>query len=136
MIHLIQDVPSSTHISWMISPMALIFWVPALGLSGWWLRSRAEERKRRLDLVAQALNSHSTPPEVRAELLRALRPPTGRLLATIGWFGLCTGISGWSITGGRDYLPWLITTVGSFAVLTLPIVWREVEAHRPIRQEP
>lgn len=116
--------------------MALIFWVPALGLFGWWLKNRAEERKRRLDLVAQALSQSSTPPEVRAELLRALRPPTGRLLATIGWFGLVTGITGWSIDGGRYYLPWLITTVASFAVLTLPIVWREVESHRPIRQEP
>ncbi len=68
--------------------------------------------------------------------MRALRPPQGRVIVSLGWFGLVAGVAGWiwSENYRRHCEPWIIVTVAGFALLALPIVWREVEGTRAARQ--
>ena len=109
--------------------------VPAVGLSFVLaliaMVMSGRDRRRRLDLLEQALRSPNLPPDTARELVAALKPPPRRATFTLGWLGAFLGI-GWLCTEPRgDEFTWaVIVTVASFAFLTLPLALREVEARK------
>jgi hypothetical protein len=93
-----------------------------------WMLQRGRERRRRFDLLEAALRNPNLTPEVQRDLARSLHAPRMRLPFVIGWFGLFAGI-GWLFTdphGEEQVFAWL-TTLGAFALLTLPFALKELE---------
>jgi hypothetical protein len=93
---------------------------------------RSKERRRRLDLIEQALRNPSLTPQAQQELVKALTPAQPRrLLFSIGWLGMFSGIA-WLCTSprGDDFNFAIATTVVSVALLSLPIALRELEARK------
>jgi hypothetical protein len=93
----------------------------------------ARERARRLELVAEALRRPDLDPAIRSECLRALNPPERgtKWLFALGWLGL-GGCVSWFCTEpyGDEFTAAIVATVMSFAVLTLPLAWREATRAR------
>lgn len=93
---------------------------------------RSKERRRRLDLIEQALRNPSLTPQVQQELVKALTPvQPRRLLFSIGWLGMFAGVA-WLCTNprGDEFNFAVAVTVGSVALLSLPIALRELEARK------
>jgi hypothetical protein len=94
------------------------------------LVTRARTRRRRLDLLQEALRNPSLSPQAQVELVRALQPNSPRRwMFSLGWLGLFAGI-GWLCTDPRrdELTAAIIVTVASFAFVTLPIALRELDA--------
>jgi hypothetical protein len=93
----------------------------------------ARERARRLELLAEALRRPELDPALRQECLRALNPPERgtKWLFALGWLGIGGCIS-WFCTEprGDEFTTAIIASVMSFAVLTLPLAWREATRAR------
>lgn len=90
------------------------------------------ERRRRLEAIETALRNPALTPEVQRELTQMLRPPPkGRTSFGLGWIGVALGI-GWLLTDpvGSDFDFAVMLTAASFAVVTLPLALRELEARR------
>ena len=95
------------------------------------LRS-SRERRRRFEVIETALRNPALTPEVQRELAILLRPaPKGRALFSMGWIGVALGI-GWLLTDprGSDFDFAVMFVAASFAVVTLPLALRELEARR------
>lgn len=92
---------------------------------------RWRDRQRRLELLHEALRNPNLLPDVQRELVRALRPPRARLPFVAGWFGLFGGI-GWLCTDPRGdaFSAAVVVTVAAFALVTLPLALRELDARR------
>ena len=95
------------------------------------LLQRGRQERRRFELMEAALRNPSLSPETQRDLVRAMTPTRGRLLFTLGWFGLFGGI-GWMCSDPHpsEMQSAIIITVVSFAMLTLPIAMRELEARK------
>lgn len=92
----------------------------------------SRERRRRLEVIETALRNPALTPEVQRELTQMLRPaPKGHLSFGLGWMGVVLGI-GWLLTDpvGSDYNFAVFLTAASFAVVTLPLALRELDARR------
>lgn len=92
--------------------------------------SRARSRRRHLDLLQEALRNPALTPQAQVEIVRLLQPKTPRRwLFSLGWFGLFGGI-GWlcSEPRGDELTAAIVLTVLSFALITLPLALRELEA--------
>lgn len=110
-----------------------------LGLAGMafalcvvFLGHQSRDRRRRLDLMEQALRNPSLAPDVQRELVKALQPMgLPRLLHAAGWFATVGGV-GWLCTDphGQDFRTAVILTIAGFAVITLPLVLRELEGKK------
>lgn len=92
--------------------------------------SGARTRRRRLELLQEALRNPSLSPQAQVELVRALQSNTKRRwMFSLGWLGLFAGI-GWLCTDphGERLTAAIVLTVASFAFVTLPIALRELDA--------
>lgn len=92
--------------------------------------SSARTRRRRLDLLQEALRNPSLSPQAQVELVRALQSNAPRRwMFSLGWLGLFAGI-GWLCADphGDGLTTAIVLTVASFAFVTLPIALRELDA--------
>ncbi|MEM7201888.1 MAG: hypothetical protein AAF628_16595 [Planctomycetota bacterium] len=111
--------------------------VAATVVVGMFLRARAAERARRLDLVEKALNQPTLDNATKQQVAQLLTPSfwgrwfSPRLLVGAGWLGLFVA-AGCLLSGERDpERAGPIIGLASFAVLTLPFAMRELETRRP-----
>ena len=122
-------------LSWRVAEDFLV--IPILMIAGTtWIvlhrqSIRAKERQTKLELLQQALNNPNVHRDTQEELLRDVRPTPGRLPFIIGWFGMFGGIT-WLCLGpyGEGFTIAVVCTVMSFALLTLPLAMRELDARR------
>ncbi len=100
------------------------------------IATREREQKRRLDLVAQALQAGQLDERLRHELLGAVAAPGPKtpIWVVLGWLGLFAGIGLLIVaatTNERDMWPaGIMVTAVSFAVLSLPIAAREMQGRK------
>lgn len=113
----------------------------ALGLGGMALAygifrgvERMRSTSRRLDLIEKALQSGQLDPDMRRELVRALRPRASgwtNLVFGAGWLGIFGFGTMLALDPPRqEFFIALFGLVMSFGVVTLPLALREVEARR------
>ena len=108
------------------------------------ITTREREQRRRLDLVAQALQSNQLDDRTKRELLAAVgaAPREARipLWTALGWIGLAVGISllilGETMSQRDLWAPGVLVTAVSFAVLSLPIAARELQGRRTAPNAP
>lgn len=99
--------------------------------------SRREQfRRRRLDLLEEALGRGDMDAELRREVVTALRTEqAGRftwrhLWFSAGWLGMFTG-GGMAVFGSpRTVDAGLMVMLAAFAVVTLPLALRELDSRR------
>ena len=115
----------------------LVRWVGDLVTRGIGMRTDIEHK--RLDLIDRAVSDPTLDPQRRDELLRSLAHTAAPISATttIGWISFCAGAALGAI-GLTSELPVLLSVgivvvaVG-FALLSLPLVARELATREPLR---
>jgi hypothetical protein len=116
--------PSFLLVTWV--PVGLLLCVAVLVA----IVSRARNQRRHLDLLQEALRNPALTPQAQVEIVRLLQPRSPRRwMFSLGWFGLFGGI-GWlcSDPPGDKLTAAIVLTVLSFALITLPLALRELEA--------
>ncbi|MGE3171583.1 MAG: hypothetical protein AB7O97_03090 [Planctomycetota bacterium] len=111
--------------------LAALAVVPTTAFLVVWGNRRERARQRRHELIEQALRNPNLTPEVQRQLVQALQPPPRRGAFTLAWFGVFLGVT-WLCfePRGEEFVAAVLTTVGSFALLTLPFALRELEARK------
>ena len=98
---------------------------------------RSKERRKRLEILEEALRSGEMDPQLRREVVGVLKSEQSggfgwrHVAFSMGWIGLFVG-GGLLVVGhGRTHemVGWL-TVLGSLAVVTLPLAIKELEARR------
>ncbi len=112
----------------------LLFMVFALMLVGGAVQAWQKNRKDKLRVLEEAIRSPDIDPDTKRAIIHSMQgglPKIGaRLFFGAGWLGFFLGI-GFVITGDRhlEETGVIISTLG-FALLTLPLAYREVESRR------
>lgn len=115
--------------------------------------NRKKERQQRLRILEEAVRTGQLDEQMRAEIVAGLsgrarkqeamqahaahvaahkdQSGWGKLFFTIGWLGLFAGIGMLIAHENEDMLvAGCVMTGASFALVTLPLAWRELEAKR------
>ena len=130
-----QLVRTTTAASWhfdpALIPVAIVGILAALAIVVVNTVLRARERARRLELIEAALRNRSLLPETQRQLIEPLKPQPSRRLFVVGWLGAFAGV-GMLCLGLEGFALWLAVNITalSFALITLPLALREVEARR------
>ena len=101
------------------------------------LTEKDKRRRKRLEILEEALKRGDMDRELRAEVVDMLRsegagrPRWRHLSFTVGWFGLFAAGALLLFRGdwGTEEAGW-ITLIGSMALVTLPLALKELDARR------
>lgn len=112
----------------------LIFMAVIFGfiLFGGMIQSWQKHRRDKLKILEEAIRSGNVDPETKRTIIESLHGQTSRMrmMFGVGWVGLFVGV-GLLISDERDLIaPGAIVSAVGFALVTLPIAYRELEARR------